>query len=855
MKKRCYFHTLFSTLFFAIFIVSDVHAQTVTYTASTEDIVNPDRGFYHPIHTHTSSFTPLNLSELQSRRMNPFTPFEGNYMVRTSLIFRHYVMDSFVGTDDLSATFLNNLQADMSTARQAGVRLIIRFSYTTSPNTSCGSSACPPYGDAPKSRILAHISQIKPYLQNNEDVIAAVQQGFIGVWGEQYYTDYFGDASLNGQGKIYDVNWLDRNEVLAAMLDAVPSSRVVQVRYPQLKQRYLGGVNTPVTFAAMTAAEAHNGSDIARIAFHNDCFLASFDDYGTYWDYGNGDANSGTSPSEQVAHLKPYAAADSKYTGIGGETCDDGNFDPENNCDGQALTDMALLHYSFLNSDYNNQVNNDWQDGGCIEDIKQKLGYRLVLQNGTYPATAAAGTTIDFTINLENVGWVAPFNERTLQIVLRNTGTNEEYELPISGTNTDSRFWHSGSVSVEGSITVPSNISNGDYRWFLQIFDSSNNNMVADRPEYCIQLANTNTWEAATGYNDLQHTMEITEGSESCQIGINGEFGDWSAIATITTMGSGGLTELKAVDDANFIYLYAGTTTDANYQFYLDTDNNASGSNEFVASHWSGTGMNYLIENGLLYEYIGSGSDFSWNQIATLEAVKTASGVELVLDKTALTDLAATVNIAYSNLNSDYDIVGFIPTATNAAAYNLANLIDCACGEADLMLSGGIMNTQVYETNGRIESTQVISGDVAVTYDAAVSVLLDVGFSVGNGAVLEVFIDGCNENGFSNIHNFQRETLDNQVLSNVPTSSMEMAIFPNPVSHILSLTYEIPKPGSSSLTVFNALGTNVWSSSQQISQTVGQNTLEIHVQALPKGIYVLVLESGEDFVIKKFVKE
>lgn len=133
MTKYCYFHLLFSILLCSMFTLADVHAQTVTYTAAA-DIVNPDRGFYTPIHTHTSSFTPLSLSVLQ-------------------------------------------------------------FSYTTSPNTSCGSSACPPYGDAPKSRILAHISQIKPYLQNNEDVIAAVQQGFIGVWGEQYYTDYYDEYS------------------------------------------------------------------------------------------------------------------------------------------------------------------------------------------------------------------------------------------------------------------------------------------------------------------------------------------------------------------------------------------------------------------------------------------------------------------------------------------------------------------------------------------------------------------------------------------------------------------------------------------------------------------------------------
>ncbi|MEB0288880.1 DUF4874 domain-containing protein, partial [Cryobacterium sp. 10S3] len=78
----------------------------------------------------------------------------------------------------------------------------------------------------------------------NADVIACVQLGFIGTWGEQYYSDFFGDASPNAaQGKLLDQNWKDRIEVIKAMLDAVPADRMIQLRYPQLKQRYIYGVN------------------------------------------------------------------------------------------------------------------------------------------------------------------------------------------------------------------------------------------------------------------------------------------------------------------------------------------------------------------------------------------------------------------------------------------------------------------------------------------------------------------------------------------------------------------------------------------------------------------------------------
>ena len=135
-------------------------------------------------------------------------------------------------------------QADFDQARAAGVKLIPRFAYTiTAHQGACPESGdCPPYGDAPKAIVLQHIAQLAPLLQKNADVIACVQLGFIGTWGENYYTDYFGDASSNGAGQLLDSNWRDRIDVLKAMLNALPADRMVQVRYPQFKQKYVYGI-------------------------------------------------------------------------------------------------------------------------------------------------------------------------------------------------------------------------------------------------------------------------------------------------------------------------------------------------------------------------------------------------------------------------------------------------------------------------------------------------------------------------------------------------------------------------------------------------------------------------------------
>ena len=109
----------------------------------------------------------------------------------------------------LTADLLDKIKNDFAAAREAGVKLILRFAYTvTTHGGNCPEGfICPPYKDASKKIVLAHIAQLKPILQENADVLACMQMGFIGMWGENYYSDYFGDASSNGKGKFNDKNW------------------------------------------------------------------------------------------------------------------------------------------------------------------------------------------------------------------------------------------------------------------------------------------------------------------------------------------------------------------------------------------------------------------------------------------------------------------------------------------------------------------------------------------------------------------------------------------------------------------------------------------------------------------------
>lgn len=476
---------------------------TKVYKESNEDVVNPERGFYIPTGTKASNFILLDAEKLAAYRNTPQQLSKANYKVRVSLIYRGYELDTFKN-QPLSASFLSSLQADFDAVRKAGVKMIIRFAYTNDAkggNCTDEYKICPPYGDAPRNIVLNHIRQLKPLLQKNADVIAVMQQGFIGIWGENYFTDYFGDASTNGAGIIPDSSWRHRNELLTALLDALPKSRMIQVRTPQIKQKFVYGAEADVTSKPMKAAIAFNQSDISRVAFHNDCFLSTPDDYGTFYDYG-----SSTKPRKAANQiLRKYIEADTKYTAVGGETCDD-VFSPQNDCApiGYAEEEMRRMHYSYLNAAYNNDVNNDWDSSGCLMNIKRNLGYRLVLQKLTTPALAMKGKNFTISFSIKNAGYASLYNPRPVFLVLKHIKTGEEFKIPLKA---NPQFWFSGTHLVKETLQLGGNIRTGKYHLYLSLPDA--NVLLASRPEYCVQLCNDNMWDASTGYNNLQQIISV----------------------------------------------------------------------------------------------------------------------------------------------------------------------------------------------------------------------------------------------------------------------------------------------------------------------------------------------------------
>ncbi|MBX2923645.1 MAG: DUF4832 domain-containing protein [Chitinophagaceae bacterium] len=490
--------------FFIFFHVAQSQVL-LTYTESNADFPNPERGFYIPSETQGGKAGVLNGNILQLNRTNLQKHGKATYAIYSTLLFRNYLLAEFVNKP-ISAAFLTQIDNDMAVVRRTGIKMILRFSYTNKPHGGdCADKEhiCPPYGDAPKNIVLEHISQLQPLLRKNADVIAVVQQGFIGIWGENYYTDYFGDASENGAGKILDSNWTDRNEVLKALLDALPEDRMVQVRTPQMKQKFIYGPGAGTRIPAITAKDALTRSYKSRVGFHNDCFLASADDYGTFYDYG-----SSSSPKKEAnKRMRTYFETDSRYVAVGGETCDDA-FSPQNDCApaGHAEQEMAAMHYSYLNTAYNNLVNNDWDSLGCMENIKKNLGYRFVLQEAVLPAVLQKNASLNCVLKLVNKGYAAPFNARPVELILRHSNSKKVYVLRSTA---NAQFWYPGNITVNEAFVLPKEVQPGKYELLLSLPDKYAS--LYGRSEYSIRLANENTWEQATGFNNLNHIISVTE--------------------------------------------------------------------------------------------------------------------------------------------------------------------------------------------------------------------------------------------------------------------------------------------------------------------------------------------------------
>lgn len=525
-----------------------VHSEIIYYTESITHILNPERGFFFP-------FVLPEEDDFSAVRSQGYTLVHLN--IRLDDCRERPIPDSV----------LSSLDANFNSIRRNGIKAIIRVAYNDGPWPNSKP-------DASKEVILGHIRQLKPLFQKHADVIAWVESGFIGAWGEWH-------TSTNGLDNIED-----KTEILNALLKALPSDRMAQVRYPwDIIQMY------PDPLEA-----AKN-----RVAHHNDCFVSSATDVGTY------ERVDGNTIVRDQAYLKVLTA----FTPMSGETC--AVFPKRSDC-APALKEMELLHVSALNADYHKGVIRAWKTGGCLEEISDRLGYRLVLQQATFDHKVSAGSTLELEVKLKNNGFAAPVNPRPVYLALIQ-GENIETVL----TGLDARSWQPGESQFKLNLDLPNTLS-GTYQLGLWLPDNAES--LRSNPAYAIQFANQDTWLSEKGIN-LLGSVEVARGTGGSNLLAVKDLSHQepappvyepdsvpASVSSAEESDSPEITgiELEASDNEYLIrFSYTGKPEDYNaFQIFIDADDKPA-----TGFNIGEIGAEYMLENDSFFEHTG-GNGWSW---------------------------------------------------------------------------------------------------------------------------------------------------------------------------------------------------------------------------------------------------
>ncbi|RYY52353.1 MAG: DUF4832 domain-containing protein [Chitinophagaceae bacterium] len=419
----------------------------IAYESMATPFANPERGFYKTLIRKTGE-AGLVQSQLNTYRAS-----------NISLVLRFFYLDGFKDKA-ISAEELALFQADLDKIRIAGLKALLRFGYT---DDIAGT-------DAPLAIVTQHIDQLKPLFEANKDVIAFVQAGFIGAWGEWH-------SSSNGLSTT-----ANQRAVLEKLLSVLPAELMVQVRTPLYKQAIYGTTN-PVNSSLAYTADGR-----ARVGHHNDCFLSGGTDYGTY---------------TNVTAEKKFVSDEAAFVPTGGETCPPtGTYSP--NCL-EGRNEMKYLKWTYLNLDYYPTTISGWRLNGCFDEFQSNLGYRLAAVEGFFPDEVAAGGTLSFKLSVANKGYAPLYSKKTVAVVLKNTVSGTFYDLPLQA---DLRTIKPELTSTIEETPSLAGVPAGTYSMYLRISDVAVS--LKDRTEYSVRLANKDAWVAEHGgINNLSHQLII----------------------------------------------------------------------------------------------------------------------------------------------------------------------------------------------------------------------------------------------------------------------------------------------------------------------------------------------------------
>ncbi|HKJ12933.1 MAG TPA: DUF4832 domain-containing protein [Ornithinimicrobium sp.] len=385
-----------------------------------------------------------------------------------------------------TSPLLNEYAAKLENCRAKGAKIIFRPRYDREadgdPPIGCTVDGVRVFHADSKNRQFNHIDAIAAMLGEYRDVIAFIQAGYLGRWGE------WNTAGDNPNQAPLLYNFADRIDIINYILSAYASNGVMQdveLRRP------------------VFAKEVIDQNPQANVGLHNDCFMTTDSDMGTYSDFPGSPANFGNS-----AAAKLWAQSFSANKSFGGETCPVDATDPFSGPErwrscSHILTEPPQFHMSYLNAQWAKGAVCEWALGQCYDEIRRKLGYRFEVTRVEYTRKTYGKQKFSVEIDITNSGWSRLHKPREAKLVLRNGSGAHVYDLLNGSTHS----WEPG-TTTKVSLTAATP-PKGKYSLRLWIPDPD----APTLPPYAVKLATlrdgVNVFESNTGENNLGVALTV----------------------------------------------------------------------------------------------------------------------------------------------------------------------------------------------------------------------------------------------------------------------------------------------------------------------------------------------------------
>ncbi len=397
---------------------------------------------------------------------------------------------------DLDDAFFQAWDETFSNCRKNGCMIAMRFRYD-----DLGKDNPEP---ATFEQVLHHIEQIKNsgLLEKYSDIIAFVEAGIVGKWGEMH------------GGKYVTVDYKAR--VLEAMLQAVPAPIPVTVRTPDIFAEWAGierkELNNFELIDSITESEYSTTiqENKDRVGLFNDGYMGSINDLGTF--------SNREIETDWINHQTLTSYYGGEFSGNHEFAQSFDTYLPEN-----AIPEMYKTHLSYINSNiftfykdftFSEEYTVDGVDNSAyygqnvFKFIRDHIGYRFVIRKSELTPVVEQGGDVTVDFKIENTGFANVIPDVQSYVILEKDGI-----FTYAEADTDCSQWLSCSIADNTlNIKLPDNIPAGNWNIMLKL-SMGTPLSITNMTGRTIRFANEDVWDSTLGANYLG-TVTVTEAAE-----------------------------------------------------------------------------------------------------------------------------------------------------------------------------------------------------------------------------------------------------------------------------------------------------------------------------------------------------